>query len=154
MDVILPFRLEADDDSEVSPWYFRAVSYELHGLARLEEGRLVLQWSGTSEVTEIKGTATRVREEPLPVRRVVLPVTQIASVALEGGWWRPRVVLRVADLGVLSDIPGAARGALALRIARSDRALARDLITGIEILAADAALAAAESPPPLPPDAL
>lgn len=152
MTVALPFRLKATDESEVAAWYLRAVSYRLHGIARLEDGRLVIQWSGTSEVTEVKGTAARVREETLPVRSVALPITRITTVMLAGGWWRPRVVLRVADLSVLAAIPGAAHGALTLWIRRGDRALAQDLITGVEIQAADAALAAAEAPPPLPPE--
>jgi hypothetical protein len=80
-------------------------------------------------------------------------VTRVARLALEGRWWRWRVVLRATDLAALAEVPGARHGALTLWIARRDRALATELITTLEIQQADAALAAAEEPPPpLPPD--
>jgi hypothetical protein len=85
------------------------------------------------------------------VRSVTLPVTRVAQLALEGRWWRWRVVLRATDLAALADVPGARDGALTLWITRRDRAIAAELITNFEIQQADAALAAAEEPPPLPP---
>ena len=118
---------------------------------RVEDLRLVLEWSGATEVIETKGTGTRVKEETLPVRTVTLPVTRVAQLALEGRWWRWRVVLRATDLAALAEVPGARDGALTLWIARRDRAIAAELITNLEIQQADAALAAAEEPPPLPP---
>jgi len=150
---VLPFRLKTQGTDEVAPWHVRSLSYRLHGLARLESGALVLQWSGTAEVSEVKGTAVREYAEPMPVREVTLPVTQVASLTLHGRWWRPRVVLRVTDLAILAPVPGSDRGQVTLWIARRDWVLAGSLITGVEIEQADAALAAAEAPPPLPPDA-
>lgn len=118
---------------------------------RVEDGRLVFQWSGAAEVIETKGTGTRVKEETLPVRTVSLPVTRVAQLALEGRWWRWRVVLRATDLAAFADVPGARDGTLTLWITRRDREIAAELITNLEIQQADAALAAAEEPPPLPP---
>lgn len=152
MTPVLPFRLKAPDESHIARWHTRTVSFDIHGLARLDAGGLVLEWSGSAEVFEMKGTAARTYEESVPVRSVTLPVMRVASVALEGGWWRPRVVLRSTDLAALAGVPGTRDGALTLFIARGDRALARELMAHLEIQQADAALAAAEAPPPLPPD--
>ena len=148
---VLPFRLKAAAETQVAPWHTRIVSHRIHGLVRVEDMRLVLEWSGTAEVIETKGTGTRVKEETLPVRTVSLPVIRVARLVLEGRWWRWRVVLRATDLAAIAEVPGARDGALILWIARRDRALAAELITNLEIQQADAALAAAEEPPPLPP---
>lgn len=152
MTAVLPFRLKAASETQVAAWHSRTVSYRIHGLVRVEDGRLVLQWSGAAEVIEMKGTGARVKEETLPVRTVTLPVTRVAQLALEGRWWRWRLVLRATDLAALAEVPGARDGALILWIARRDRAIAAELIANLEIQQADAALAAAEEPPPLPPD--
>lgn len=152
MTTVLPFRLKAASETQVAPWHTRTVSYRIHGLARVEDGHVVLQWSGAAEVIEVKGTGTRVKKETLPVRTVTLPVTRVAQLALAGRWWRWRVVLRATDLAALAEVPGARDGALTLWIARRDRAIAAELIINLEIQQADAALAAAEEPPPLPPD--
>ncbi len=151
MTTVLPFRLKAGDDTQVASWYTRSVSYTLHGILRLDEHAVVVQWSGTADVVEVKGTATRVTEEAVPVRTLTVPITRIAGATIKGGWWRPRVVLRAKDLEALAPVPGARAGAVTLWIARRDRELAAELITGLEIMLADAALAAAEAPPPLPP---
>ena len=151
MTAVLPFRLKTAAETQVAPWHTRIVSYRIHGLMRVEDTRLVLEWSGTAEIIETKGTGTRVKEETLPVRTVTLPVTRVAQLALEGRWWRWRVVLRATDLAALAEVPGARDGALTLWIARRDREIAAELITNLEIQQADAALAAAEEPPPLPP---
>jgi hypothetical protein len=148
---VLPFRLEAGDDTQVATWYTRSVSYTLHGILRLDERALVLQWSGTADVVEVKGTATRVSEEAVPVRTLALAIAHVAGATLRG-WWRPRVVLRARTLEALAPVPGAQAGAVTLWIARRDRAVAAELISGIEIMLADAALAAAEAPPLPPPD--
>lgn len=151
MTAVLPFRLKAAAETQVAPWNTRIVSYRIHGLVRIEDTRLVLEWSGTAEIIETKGTGTRIKEEALSVRAVTLPVTRVAQLALEGRWWRWRVVLRATDLAALAEVPGARDGALTLWIARRDRSIAAELITNLEIQQADAALAAAEEPPPLPP---
>lgn len=152
MTSVLPFRLKAASETHIAAWHSRTVSYRIHGLARLEDGFLVIQWSGSAQVVEMKGTGSRVKEETLPVRTVRLPVTHVAGLALEGRWWRWRVVLRATDLAALAEVPGARDGALTLWIARRDRVLATELIANLEIQQADAALAAAEEPPPLPPE--
>jgi hypothetical protein len=149
VSAVLPFRLKAAGQSQVAAWYAREVSYRIHGVARIEERRLVLQWSGAAEISEVKGTAARVREEALPVRTVALPVTRVAGLRLRG-WWRLRIELHAADLELLAGMPGAERGMLTLWIARRDRAAAIELITDLEIQQADAALAGAEAPPALP----
>lgn len=152
MTAVLPFRVKAASETQVAPWHSRIVSYRILGLVRLEDAGLVLQWSGAAEVVETKGTGTRVKEETLPVRTITLPVTRVAQLALEGRWWRWRLVLRATDLAALAQVPGARDGALILWFARRDRAIAAELITNFEIQQADAALAAAEEPPPLPPE--
>ena len=153
MTTVLPFRLKVKGESQVAAWHARSVSYRIHGIARLDERTLVLQWSGTASVSEVKGTAASDREEPLPVRTVELPIRRVAGLALLGGWWRPRVELRAADLESVADVPGARHGAVTLRIARRDRPLARERVANLEMQIADAALEAADAPPPLPPAA-
>ena len=151
MTTVLPFRLKVATDTKVAAWHSRTVSYRIHGLTRVEDGNLVVQWSGAAEIVEMKGTGSHVKEETLPVRTITLPVTRVAGLTLEGRWWRWRVVLRVTDLAALAEVPGARDGALTLWIARRDREIAAELIADLEIQQADAALAAAEEPPPLPP---
>ncbi len=147
---MLPFTLKVAGDSHVKRLDVRDVRYRVHGVVRLEGAALVLQWSGERHVTEVKGPEVSERVEPLPVRTLQIPGARLGLIERRG-WWRPRVEVVVTDLALLEGVPGAARGRLALVIARRDTALADEFISNVRVLMADAAIAAAEAPPPLPP---
>ncbi len=149
---MLPFTLRVAGDTHVKTRDIRDVSYRVHGVAGLEGGALVLQWSGEQRITEVKGPEVSERVEALPVRTLRIPGARLGHVERRG-WWRSRVELVVTDLALVEGVPGAARGRLALRIAWRDRGLADEFISNVRVLMADAAIAAAEAPPPLPPGA-
>jgi len=147
---VLPFTLKVAGDSQYKTRDVREIRYQVHGVARLDGGALVLQWSGERYITEIKGPEVSERVEALPVTTLRIPGAGLGLIERRGRW-RPRVEVVVTDLALLEGVPGAARGRLALVIARRDTALADEFISNVRVVMADAAIAAAEAPPPLPP---
>jgi hypothetical protein len=105
---------------------------------------VVLEWSGTRIFSEAGRGNVRSVSEPVGVSRAVFSVASLASVAVRRRWWRTRIELVSSDLTALATVPTATGGRLTLAIARSDRHAAVDLVSRIELAAADHALAAAE----------
>lgn len=122
----------------------RSTSETIHGLIRLERGRLVVQWRLHRE-TESIGRELRTDEEVGEVNEVTIPLAGVAHAAVRRRWWqwRPRLVLTATDLRVFEPLASqdALRskhpGELILELRRGDRPLALEF-------AADVALAAAE----------
>ncbi len=141
----IPVRLlSGAAESSVTQGVARSVSMRLHGVLRLAGDKLVLEWSGTRHLSEAGRGSARSVTEPVPVSRVVLPVASLGRIALRQRWWRPRIELVSNDLAAVAGVPSARGGRIELAIARSDRHSAADLISRIELAAADHALAAAE----------
>jgi hypothetical protein len=128
------------------------VSKEFHvrGIARLETERLVLEWSGTVDVADVRAGSVRALRESLPTQRVAVGVRRISRMQLRGRWWRPRIELSTLDLSVLDSIPGALPGSVTLTLSRGEWRAAAELVASVQLEMADAALREAEQPPELP----
>jgi hypothetical protein len=118
-------------------------SSNLRGLLHLTAAGLVIEWSGTKEVVEVRGPEVRTRVESVPATRHEVPYSRLADVTVRG-WWRAWLDIRTADLAALEGVPTADAGRVSLRLRRADRRAAQDFVVNIRDGMADAALRAAE----------
>lgn len=102
--------------------------HDVRGLASVRGAELVVEWSGTTRVSEVRGHAAEVRREPFPPGRRGIPLAALTSIWRRGWWWRPRVELRVAELDALRGVPGADGAVLALMVDRADLECAGQLV--------------------------
>ncbi|HET7230102.1 MAG TPA: hypothetical protein VFJ16_08880 [Longimicrobium sp.] len=123
----IPFSLRRTVQDPVT--YLQNVT-RLDGLVGMEDDDVVLQYrvrewrwkrSGARELTE-----SGVRETRLPLR-------SIRRAELRAGWFRTRVALFPADLRGFVEIPGFSGDELTLRIPRSERRGAEQLVNSIEL---------------------
>jgi hypothetical protein len=130
---------------------FNAVStsYRFHGLLRLDDEGLTLEWGGVAQVQQV-GMSIRDDRLPLPDERLTLPVSYLYPATLDGGWWRSRLVLRARVPGALAAVPSEDLGTVACWYARSDRSAARDLANALRAAIAGAPSPGLDSPEPLP----
>jgi hypothetical protein len=125
----LPFQLRIPADTRTGGMgSVSSREHEIRGIARIEDGSLVLEWSGTTKVSEINGFAADVRSEPFPPGRGVLPLAAIRSIRRRGWWRRPRVELQVSELDLFAGVPGASGPTLSLDITRADVPTAGQLV--------------------------
>jgi hypothetical protein len=144
----LPFYLRRKQDV-IAAHEVTSTTERIHGLLRLEGGRVVVQWR-LSRQTEWVGAQIRTDQEYDPVREVVLPLDALAGAVVRASGWRrivgPQVVLTAADLRTFEELGGAAGlrqqhpATLQLRIARSDVLLAQEFASELNLALAEAAL--------------
>jgi hypothetical protein len=146
----LPFRIKIPADSRFVGMKARDTIRRVEGLLRLAGSSLTIEWSQTTEVTEV-GWSVETNRETLPPEFVRLPLAHLAEIELHDRWWWPRLELRTTALSALASVPGAAGGRLLLRLARRDRAIAAELVANVRLAQAEQALEAAENSPLLPP---
>jgi hypothetical protein len=146
----VPVRFGGASESSVTQGVARSVSTVLHGVLRLADDLVVLEWSGTRTFSEAGRGNVRSVTEPVAVGRAVFSVASLTRVAVRRRWWRTRIELVSSDLTALATVPTATGGRLTLAVARSDRHAAADLVSRIELAAADHAIAAAERRRALP----
>jgi hypothetical protein len=125
----------------------------VHGLLRLEDDRLTIQWRVGRKTEHLGSTEMRTDEEVEPVRELVVPLEGVAGAMVRRRWWDwllgPRLVLRAADLSAFEGMAGRAGlsldhpAELVLRLRRSDRLAAEEF-------SAELALALAERQLPGP----
>lgn len=141
----LPFRVQRSSDV-VSGLSVTTTTETVHGLFRLEEQRIVVQWrlhTSTDEVGAQIRTNTAVGE----VHEIAIPLAGVGGAMLRRPWWgfgrRLTLVLTANDLQAMDALAGAGGlqlahpGQLEVRISPADRDLAREFI-------ADMALAVSE----------
>jgi len=119
----------------------------VHGLLRLEEDRLVVQWRLGRRTETVGATEVSTDREYETVREVVLPLASVAGARVRRPWWSvfvgPRLVLRAADLQAFDAIAGGEGlrldhpAELVLRLRRKD-------LLAAEEFTADLALALAQ----------
>jgi hypothetical protein len=63
------------------------------------------------------------------IQKVVIPVSELHSVALKQGWFRRRLVIRVKSMSALANVPGNDTGQVELKVARRDIATAQALVS-------------------------
>lgn len=125
----LPFALRVPGESRTGgPRSALCREHDVRGLASIRGAELVLEWSGTTRVSEVRGFAAEVRREPFPPGRRAIPLAALASIRRRGWWWRPRVELRVAALDALRGVPGTEGPLLALMVDRADLKCAGRLV--------------------------
>lgn len=145
----LPFILRRSTD------VFRAdalttTTETVHGLFRLEEDTLVIQWRKRREIEHVGSDEIRTDHEVEEVRETTLPLSAITGGAVRPSFWwwlgvPPRFVLTAADLRVFQEVVGEGGlnldhpGQLVVRLRRSDRLAAEEF-------AAELALALAHRP--------
>ncbi|HET8624224.1 MAG TPA: hypothetical protein VFM14_11715 [Gemmatimonadales bacterium] len=128
----VPFRLRVPATTRTGG--MRSVTsreHDVRGIARIEQDALVLEWSGTTTVSEVEGFATDVRSEPFPAGRRAVPLTAVRSIRRLGWWWRPRVELQVRELDALAGVPAARGPTLSLDLDRDDVPPAGRLVVAV-----------------------
>ena len=158
---VLPFFLRRSNDV-VGVMEITSTQERVHGLLRLEEDRLVIQWRVARE-TERVGMEIRTDHDVEAVRELIVPLSAIGGAEVRARGWRrllgPQVVLTASDLRAFEEITGAAGlklahpAALALRILRSDHLLAQEFAGELNLAVAEHALRQVEEPDYLPPPA-
>lgn len=128
----LPFRLSVSGRDTMGFEGIESVSYRVHGLLRLTDHGVNLEWAGTrsTEQVTLDKIGTDVKE--LPPEWLELPFGRIAGSWVIGGWWWPQLELRARAFEDFEGVPGARGVTLRLRIQRRDRILARAVATEIE----------------------
>jgi hypothetical protein len=146
----LHFRIKIPGDSRFVGMTARDTSHRVEGLLQLAGASLSIEWSQTTEVTEV-GWNVETTRETWPSELVRLPLAHLADIELRDRWWRTRLELRARRIDSLASIPGAVGGRLVLQVARRDRDTAADLVANIRLALAEMALEAAEDSQLLPP---
>jgi hypothetical protein len=148
----LPFLLRRQSDV-IGIMEMTTTKETAHGLLRIEEDVLVVQWS-TARETQKVGLVMKTDRALDPVREARIPLAGLAGADI--GWqWRqwppgPGLVLRAADLRAFEGLAGEAGlvlehpAELTLGIRRRDRALAREFAADLEMHLVDQSLKAAE----------
>src|SRR5215469_4113311 len=108
-------------ESSVHQGVARSVSTDLHGVLRLVDDLVVLEWSGTRRISEAGRGNARSVTEPLPIGRAVVPVASLSQVGLRRRWWRTRIEILSSDLAAIAAVPTASGGRLVLAVSRADR---------------------------------
>ncbi len=127
----VPFRLSLAGKDTIDTGGIRSVSYKVQGLLHLEGDTLALEWAvdRSTESVGLKGISTDV--EQFDYEELVVPLSWLAEVRLTRGPLR-RLILRARRLDAFDSVPAARPGAIALRIRRRDRHLARAMVEAIE----------------------
>jgi hypothetical protein len=140
----VPFSLAVAKETQVDRGRVQSKAFQVRGVARLEDDRLTLEWSGSVEITEIQGGSVRNLRHSVPAQRLVLPAVRLAHIELRSRWWKPYIELRTTGIGPLELVPTASGGRVLLRITRRDWAMAKELVSHVQLEMADAALRDAE----------
>ena len=97
------------------------------GLCRIDDNSLRVEWNKTSLIKR------HAKSETLD-----LSFQELESVKYKWGFFSARLIIRPRTLSLISDVPGAhASGELHLRIARKDRAIAKELASSADFALAD-----------------
>lgn len=132
----VPFTLKRSSDLYTSGGGYESTTETAHGLVRLEEDRLVIQWRLAVVTESMEGSGYETREAIEPVKEIVIPLAKVAgAVVTARKWWRlagPRLTITAADLLAFEKIAGPQGlklrhpSKLVLRIKRADRLIAEE----------------------------
>ncbi len=151
----VPFTFRRSQD--LSSWRYESETgvYEsnrretAHGLVRVEEDRLVIQWRLAVKRQLWSASSWETREDIEPVREIVIPLASVSGAfVMDRRWWDwtgPKLVITASDLLAFEKIAGQEGlrlqhpSKLVLRIKSVDRLIAREF-------AAELALKVAQLP--------
>ncbi len=149
--VALPFFLKRASDV-ITGGAITTTRETVHGLLRLEDDRLTIQWR-VGRRTDHIGMEMRTEEEVEPVREISVPLSRISGATIQprlfGRLLRPRLVLTASDLTAFEGLAGAEGlglehpAELVLQLRRADRLPAEEF-------SAEVALTVAHLPLPDP----
>lgn len=132
----VPFTLKRSSDLYTSGGGYESTTETAHGLVRLEEDRLVIQWRVAVVTESMEGSGYETRKAIEPVKEIVIPLAKVAgAVVTARKWWQwvgPRLTITAADLLAFEKIAGPQGlklkhpSKLVLRIKRSDRLIAEE----------------------------
>lgn len=105
-----------------------STSFKFHGLLRLEDEALRLEWTGTASVERVSLLDVEQQTLSLPDESLVLSFDEIRRLTLRWSWFMPHLELWGTDLDTLRMVPSEDAGRLKLWIARRDRGLARSIV--------------------------
>ncbi len=119
----------------------------VHGLLRLEEDELTVQWRTARKTLDLGGEAHSTSEEFEAVREVTIPISAMAGAVVRRPWWKfwggPRIVLMASDLQALEAVAGedglrlAHPAQLVLAVRRSDQLAASEFAAELELAVAE-----------------
>lgn len=146
----LPFSFTRSSDA-IKGAVYTSTSEAVHGLLRVEEERLVIQWR-VSRTTERMGSGYESKDETEPVREVSAPLAQIAAAELRPGrlFSPPRLVLTASDLRAFEEVAGPTGlsmehpGELVLTIDKRHAAAAREFAADLEMAISERLMRLAE----------
>lgn len=127
----VPFRLKVPGQDHSSGGTVAWTTFQVHGLASLDGQSVRLEWSGSGTLDRVRGMDVQSEVISLPIESLLLPLPDLRSIQLIGGWLRPRIEITANELAVLGPIPGAHDGRIHLWLARGDRRLASTLIQAV-----------------------
>jgi hypothetical protein len=129
----IPFSLKVPGKDEMTWSEIASTSFKFRGFLRLEPGALLLEWAGSAEVEEVTFTGVRTDHVDLPSESLLVPLDEIRTLRLVGGWLRPRLELTATSMDLLRMVPGEDGGRVRLWLARQDRAPAGRLVAAVEV---------------------
>lgn len=127
----LPFALKVPGKDAVTVTSVSSTTFRFHGMLRLEEHTLLIDWSGTAAIDEVGMLNVTSEVLSLPHESLALPFGLVRGIALRGGWWRPYLEITGNDLEALRVIPSEDRGQVRLWIYRRDRQLAARFVAEV-----------------------
>jgi hypothetical protein len=97
-----------------------------HGLIRDEGDQLSLEFQVQDGVLGVFKSG---------IRQVSIPLAELASVSLQRTWFGlcNRLVIQVAHMDRVKDVPGMTQGRITLGIARKDREAARQFVDDLHV---------------------
>ena len=142
----VPFFLTRGED-EMSATTITTTREMVHGLLRLHERTLTIQWRLATK-TERVGWGIRKDHEVEAVKEIVVPVVRLGGAAVRSGWWSwppgLRLVLTAADLTALEGLAGSHGlrldhpAELVVRVRRADRLAAEEFCAELALAIAEA----------------
>ena len=116
----------------------------VHGVARVDDDRLVLQLAESRAVVQLTEMGVTQRMESDPVAERAIPLALVGDARLRRHWLWWQLVLTAADLRAFEGLPGAEGVELRLRVDRRHRALAEELVGTLQLALAELAVQRAE----------
>jgi hypothetical protein len=120
----VPFRIPLPGKDTLDLDGARSVTARVEGLLHLDTDVLSIEWRRLEHVEEVTLGSVSIDDDATLPEWIDIPLTWLADARLSGGWWAPRLRLRMRRLDAFDALPGAKQGEVTVRIARGDRALA------------------------------
>jgi hypothetical protein len=118
---VLPFRLRIPGKDQFQGIRAVSTSFKFHGLLRLEDATLVIEWTGSARVQSLGALGAREDDIRLPTEILTVPLGRLRRAEVAGGWWRPRLELSGRDLAALAAVPSEDQGRVRFLIRHRDR---------------------------------